>query len=209
MKSLLPKKAQRGYSLIELSIALAIIGVVIAGSIIGVQAILRSNNVNKTIAQTNLAVNKIVGKLLRDNSYVNANTVNLTRVGQEVWSTADIISGGQANAQVTHPLSGFVTVQPLSALTENVAINQGYVYTLTAVPVAACADLAVGLESLAYVLQIQNAAPPAAAFTVPTGTIVKDPSTPFNSATANNACAGNGAANPGDQANISFLVPRR
>ena len=44
----LSKSSQRGYSLIELSIALAIVGVVIAGSIVGVQAILTSNNVNKT-----------------------------------------------------------------------------------------------------------------------------------------------------------------
>ena len=203
----LSKSTQRGYSLIELSIALAIVGVVIAGSIVGVQAILRSNNINKTIAQTNVAVNKIVGKLIRDNNYANANTVNLTRVGLEVWSTADIISGGVAAAQVTHPLSGFVTVQPLSALTEGVAINQGYVYTLTAVPVAACADLAAGLEGLAYVLSIQNAAAPANPFTVPTGTIVKDPDLVFNSSDVNTACSPANAV--GGQVNISFLVPRR
>ncbi len=201
----LSKSTQRGYSLIELSIALAIVGVVIAGSIVGVQAILRSNNVNKTIAQTNVAVNKIVGKLIRDNNYANASTVNLTRTGLEVWSTSDIISGGVAGARVTHPLSGDIFVAPLSVLTEGVAINQGYVYTLAAVPVAACADLAVGLEGLAYVLSIKNQVPTTVAFTVPTGTIVKNPSTVFNSDKVNTACA-DGLTN---QVDISFLVPRR
>ena len=204
----LSKSTQRGYSLIELSIALAIIGVVIAGSIVGVQAILRSNNVNKTIGQTNVAVNKIVGKLIRDNNYVNANTVNLTRIGLEVWSTADIISGGVAAARVTHPLSGDVFVAPLTVATEGIAINQGYVYTLSSVPVAACADLAAGLEGLAYVLNITNAAPLAAAPSIIAGgTIVKDPATVFNSAVVNTACSPANAV--GDQVNISFLVPRR
>lgn len=204
----LSKFSQRGYSLIELSIALAIVGVVIAGSIVGVQAILRSNNVNKTIAQTNVAVNKIVGKLIRDNTYANANTVNLTRVGLEVWQTSDIISGGVAGARVTHPLAGDVFVAPLSVATEGVAVNQGYVYSLSAIPVAACADLAAGLEGLAYVLQITNAAPLAAApSTIAGGTIVKDPSTVFNSSNVNTACSPANAV--GDQVNISFLVPRR
>jgi len=198
------KKSQRGYSLIELSIVLAILGVLIAGSIIGVQAILRSNNVNKTIAQTNLAANKIVGKLLRDTSYASATTLNLTRQGVEIWSTADITSGGTIAVQVTHPLGGRLFVEPLSALTENVAINQGYVYTLANVPVAACADLAVGLESLAYVMNIANENPPNAGRTVPAGTLVKDPATPFNSNAVNGACAG-----LTDQTTITFLVPRR
>ena len=200
----LSKSTQRGYSLIELSIALAIVGVVIAGSIVGVQAILRSNNVNKTISQTNTAVNKIVGKLIRDANYANANTQNLTIAGVEVWSTTDITSGGTPNVQVTHPLSGRIFVAPLSAVTENVAANQGYVYTLTGIPKEACADVAVGVEGLAYVLRIQNENPLAAALTVPTGTLLKDPSLPYNSATANVACAG-----ATDQATVSFLVPRR
>ena len=93
---------------------------------------------------------------------------------------------------------------PLGTLTEGVAVNQGYVYTLTGLPKEACADVAVGLEGLAYVLKIKNEDPITAALTVPTGTLIKDPSLPYNSATANTACAGSS-----DQATVSFLVPRR
>ncbi|MEY4362909.1 MAG: hypothetical protein RLZZ24_261 [Pseudomonadota bacterium] len=45
------KHSQRGYSLVELSIVLAIIAVVIAGAVTGVQSILRTNNTNKTVLQ--------------------------------------------------------------------------------------------------------------------------------------------------------------
>jgi len=217
MKSLskFSKKAQRGYSLIELSIALAIVGVVIAGSIVGVQAILRSNNVNKTISQTNTAVNKIVGKMVRDVNYSNVTLKNLTAKGVEVWADADIASGGTDTAQVTHPLSGRVYVAPLSASTEWVQANLGYVYTLAGVPVAACADLAVGLEGLAYVLSILNEDATTGSQTrfpygTPQGTIIKDPSKKYDSVAANSACStGASGGTATDQATISFLVPRR
>lgn len=220
--SKLSKKAQRGYSLIELSIALAIVGVVIAGSIVGVQAILRSNSVNKTISQSNTAVNKIVAKLLRDKNYSNANLKNLTAAGLEVWSDTDIQSGGEATAQVTHPLNGRVYVAPLASEQDSVAVGQGLIYTLAAVPVAACADLAVGLEGLAYTMTIQNNAslPESSSLGALAGTassaadsnLIKSPSLPYNSATANGLCNGTTAAKSTTKANqaiISFLVPRR
>jgi prepilin-type N-terminal cleavage/methylation domain-containing protein len=210
----LSKSTQRGYSLIELSIALAIVGVVIAGSIVGVQAILQSNNVNKTIRQTNTAVNKIVAKLVRDPNYANATTQNLSAKGMEVWEQGDITSGGTGQVQVTHPLASFVFVAPLSAIQYGLAAQQGYVYTLTGVPVTACTDLAVGLEGLATAMSIQNKTPIVGGGAAPTqvgANTVKTTAAGFNSATANGFCSGaNGAAGAVvDQAEITFLVPRR
>jgi prepilin-type N-terminal cleavage/methylation domain-containing protein len=211
----LSKSTQRGYSLIELSIALAIVGVVIAGSIVGVQAILQSNNVNKTIRQTNTAVNKIVAKLVRDPNYANATTQNLSAKGMEVWEPGDITSGGTASVKVTHPLASFVFVAPLSETQFGLTAQQGYIYTLTGVPVTACTDLAVGLEGLATAMSIQNKTPIAAGGVAPTKVVtantVKTTTAPFNSATANGFCSGaNGAAGAvEDQAEIVFLVPRR
>jgi prepilin-type N-terminal cleavage/methylation domain-containing protein len=208
MKSQL-KNAQSGYSLIELSIALAIIGIVIAGSIIGVQSILRANNVNKTISQTNNAVNKIVAKLARDNTYNNANTANLSAANMNIWEDDSIVRpAAGAAAQVNHPFGNNVYVTPLGGAVGQFEIDPGqaYAYTLTGIPVAACSDLAVGLEGLGVGLSITNQAPPAAGpqnGVIP-ATIIKQPGIPFNSANAAAAC--NGAV---QTATISLLVHRR
>lgn len=205
------KSTQTGYSLIELTIALAIVGVVIAGSVVGVQSILRSNNVNKTIAQTNTAVNKIVGKLVRDANYANANTKNLSAFGQEIWSTTEITSGGTDNVKVFHPLAGRLFVRPLGDKYDSIDENQGYIYTLTGVPVGACADLAVGVEGLAFSLWILNQAALSEGndklTSSATGTEVKSAKLGYNSGTATTACSG--GTNPENFATITFLVPRR
>lgn len=201
------QKRQRGYSLIELSIALAIIGVVIAGSIIGVQAILRSNNVNRTISQTNTAVNRIIAKLLSDSNYSNATLQNLTYDGMEVWGESAIQSGGSSTVTVTHVFGNNIFVRPLGTAESNVNANQGFVYTLTGIPEAACSDLAVGLEGLAYTMGINNEAPLTAGNTnaVPSGyTKIKDPDLQFSSSLAAQKCSGTAST-----ATISILIPRR
>jgi len=45
---------QKGYSIIELSIALAIISIILVTSLAGVQRVLRSNNVNNDLRNINL-----------------------------------------------------------------------------------------------------------------------------------------------------------
>lgn len=203
------KKTQSGYSLIELSISLAIIGVVIAGSIIGVQSILRSNSVNKAIAQTNTATNKIVSRLARDANYASATTEALTAQNLEIWESNSISTVATVR-QVQHAFANRVHVAPLGAESNGVAANQGYIYTLTGIPTAACAELAIGIESLALAMSIINEIPTATApVGLSTGTnIVKTPpgtgSVTFSTAVANAAC---GTAQ--STATISFLVPRR
>lgn len=208
------KKSQRGYSLIELSIVLAIIAVIIAGAVFGVQAILRANNVNKTISQTNTASNRIVAKLIRDINYLNATTANLSAANMEVWDAASINAVGD----VKHYLGNNVFVAPLGLDTESgVDRNQGFVYTLTGVPVAACADLAAGVEGLALSMGIYNQAPVAAAPTdainndtaaAPVASTIKRPGLNYDSVRANTACTGAGN-NVTNTATIRLLVPRR
>jgi prepilin-type N-terminal cleavage/methylation domain-containing protein len=203
------KKSQRGYSLIELSIVLAIIAVIIAGAVFGVQAILRANNVNKTISQTNTAANKIIAKLIRDPNYANATTANLTRLGQDVWDSQYVSSTA---GTVENPFNGSVFVQPLSAAEGGLAINEGFVYTLTQIPVSVCSDVAAGVEGLGTALRINNETTDTAKTTVisnGTGTLIKDlnANIQYSYSTAASACAGSGTIT--QQSSIWFLVPRR
>jgi len=206
MKSQL-KNAQRGYSLIELSIALAIIGVVIAGAIIGVQSILRTNNVNKTISQTNNAVNRIVAKLARDNTYNNATTATLTAANQGIWEDNYLGAVGVVN----HPFGNDIFVTPLGGAGQfDISAGQAYSYALTGIPVAACTDLAVGLEGLAVGVSIVNQAAPTAAAVnalngiIPAGGLVKSPGNAYSTALATTACSG-----ATQSATIYLSIPRR
>ena len=201
------KNSQRGYSLIELSIVLAIIAVVIGGAITGVQAILQSNNVNKTISNTNRAIGAITSKLIRDNYYANATTLNLSSRAMGVWEEKTVTNPGLGTAAVTNEFGGAVHVAPMATATYGLAINQAYVYTLTGVPTSACTDLALGLESLGLGLAVNNqlASAVATAPTALSGPVLKSPGVLPNSSTVASACAP--ATNTG-QTTITLLIPR-
>lgn len=199
--------SQRGYSLIELSIVLAIIAVVIGGAITGVQAILQSNNVNNTISNTNRAIGAITSKLIRDNNYANATTVTLSSRAMGIWPEKSVTNPGLTNAAVTNEFGGAVHVAPMTGATYGLAANQAYVYTLTGIPTSACTDLALGLESLGLGLAVNNQLG-SAVTTAPaalSGTVLKSPGVLPNSSTVSAACAP--ASNTG-QTTITLLIPR-
>lgn len=197
------KHSQRGYSLVELSIVLAIIAVVIAGAITGVQSILRSNNVNRTIAATNKAVGSIVSKYVRDPNYANVTMANLVQPSMEIWDRKDVTSTAGSEA-VVHAFGGRVIVASATAWGAWVA-DQGFVYTLANIPLAACADVALGIESLGAGMTINNSGATAVTAAQQMGTgdaLVKDTTTPVTTTKVNKAC-GTGAT-----ATISIFVPR-
>lgn len=200
------KHSQRGYSLVELSIVLAIIAVVIAGAITGVQSILRANNVNRTITTTNKAVGSIISKYIRDSDYSGISMQNLTNGGMDIWEAKDITNAGAANAAVINAFGGSVFVAPMAAAWNGLAVNQAFVYTLTNVPVAACVDVALGLEGLGTgmtILNTGNAAGVAAnAMAAAGNSLVKAPGASITTAKAAVACGAAGLTT------VSILVPR-
>ena len=52
-------RRQKGYSIVELSIALAIISIILVTALAGVQRILRSNNTNEDLRNLNLLASKL------------------------------------------------------------------------------------------------------------------------------------------------------
>ena len=199
------KHSQRGYSLIELSIVLAIVAVIIAGAVSGVQAILRSNNVVNTISDSNKSVNRIISKLVRDNTYANATIQVMTSPGMDVWDSKYVANGGTATATISNSFGGRVFVAPLGADSNGILSGQGFIYTLTGIPAAACTDVVLGLDGLGVGIAVMNELSTAAAIKTDLtgGTTVKRPGTPLSSNTVATAC--NVATG---QASISVLVAR-
>lgn len=196
------KHSQRGYTLVELSIVLAIIAVVIAGSITGVQGILRSNSTVRTIAATNKAVGAISLKLMRDANYTNATNANLTNASMGIWESKDV-----NGATVTNAYGGQVFVAPLAATAYGVTALQGYIYLITGVPTAACVDLVMGLEPLAVAIGVKNESPlGASAANAIYGTAVKLPGTALTSTALIAACAPAGADT--GYVDVTLLIPR-
>ena len=75
-----PLRQQKGYSIIELSIALAIISIILVTALAGVQRILRSNNTNEDLKNINLLASKLTVMLSNVQTtagIAQANLVNL------------------------------------------------------------------------------------------------------------------------------------
>lgn len=75
-----PLRQQKGYSIIELSIALAIISIILVTALAGVQRILRSNSTNEDLKNINLLASKLTVMLSNVQTtagIAQANLVNL------------------------------------------------------------------------------------------------------------------------------------
>ena len=75
-----PLRQQKGYSIIELSIALAIISIILVTVLAGVQRILRSNSTNEDLKNINLLASKLTVMLSNVQTtagIAQANLVNL------------------------------------------------------------------------------------------------------------------------------------
>ena len=199
--------SQRGYTLFEIALTVAVTAIVIAGILWYVQGNLQRFSVNKAVFQTSSAVHAIHKFFARDGSFAGANIQALTNEGAEIWSLDDISNGGTAAAVVTHPLNGRVLVASLDQVTEAVSVDQGLVYSLTGVPVASCADLAVAVEGLAFAMSIRNEqAVNAAPANLAGGTMVKRPRQSMDSAQIHTACSMAPDGNSTNQATVSFLL---
>ena len=145
------KSPQQGYTLVELSISVAILSVLIVAGLLGVQAILTSGKVNDQI--------KTVAKLSAKASALFAsNSGGTTNVTQQQMINVGAWDASKANgAVVTSSFGSLETIAPNTAAIGAMAINTGFVHTINSIPQAACADLASGVSGFVYALHVMAA----------------------------------------------------
>jgi prepilin-type N-terminal cleavage/methylation domain-containing protein len=107
-----PLRQQKGYSIIELSIALAIISIILVTALAGVQRILRSNSVNEDLKNLSLMASKTAVILTNVPSTANITQANL--VNLRVFEGFRV-----ANNNVTNAFGGAITVVPNTGILGN------------------------------------------------------------------------------------------
>jgi prepilin-type N-terminal cleavage/methylation domain-containing protein len=199
----LKRRPSAGYSLIELSIALSILAVIIVGSLIGVQKILRTNSVNnelKGLPETLASAQRLTSNLATLNGL---NTATFTQLG--VWPQDRVVGNG-ATATVSNHFGGRQFLNPNTAALAGYGAQQLFILTLTNIPTEACADIVSGMDRMALGLYVGENV-----ITDPAGglatTAVKDADTAARSANLANLVGVCGTAG-GARIRLDMVVPR-
>ena len=143
------QQPQQGYTLVELAISVAILSVLIVAGLLGVQSILTSGKVNDQI--------KTVAKLSAKASalFSSGGTSGIT---QQQMINVGAWDASKANgAVVTSSFGSTESISSNAAAIGDMPAASGFVYTVRAIPQAACADLASGLSGFVYALHVTGA----------------------------------------------------
>ena len=132
---------QAGYTLVELAISVSIISLLIVSSIAGVQSLLLSNKVNRTLTQTTVATANIA-KLIAATSNPDFKTADLISLG--AWDKSVI---RETNSVITaeNPFGGIIRVGPNLGGVGSFARKSGFMYIIGNVPETHCASLVTSL----------------------------------------------------------------
>ena len=158
---------QRGYTLVELAITVAILSVLFVAGLLGVQSILNSGKVNeqvKTVAKLAATANT----LFASSGTSGVTQTQMLKLG--AWDASKAINGN-----ITSSFGSLETITPNANTIGVMAANTGFVYKISSVPQAACADLANGLSGFVYALHVRSASSAAPADWVEGATAVKVP----------------------------------
>lgn len=169
-----PQKSARqaGYSLVELSVALAIVAVILVGALMGTRQVLLSNSVNAQVRDTAQVIAKVQRHYAKQTSTSGASTAVLGPLA--IWPT-ERATVSATSTTVRGAISGSSEyIFSNSAAIGTLPANGGFIYTLRQVQTEACADLVTALDSLAFAIYAgpsPGAAPTDG--TTPTTTAVK------------------------------------
>ena len=155
-RRLAARKNQKGYSIIELSIALAIVSIILVTALTGVQRILRSNKVNEDLKGLNLAASKI-GVML---SNVQT-TTGITQGNLVALRVFEDFRVNTATNTVTNAFGGNITVAPNTNALGTVPAEGGLIIYSSAIPPEACSDYISGLAPISSHIYATSAAAPA------------------------------------------------
>jgi len=102
-----PLRQQKGYSIIELSIALAIISIILVTALAGVQRILRSNSVNEDLKNLSLMASKT--------AVILTNVADTAGITQDNLISLRVFEGFRNNSgTINNAFGGVITVKPNS-----------------------------------------------------------------------------------------------
>lgn len=133
--------SQEGYTIVELSIAVAIAGVLLVSAIGLVQNVLQTNRANETVTMLTKAVAQI-DKVWADNpTFVGLTLDTVAAAGAFPGLTmARDASNPPKVISVTNKFNRPITVSQPADIPDT-GLNRGYVITLAGVPSGVCADL--------------------------------------------------------------------
>jgi prepilin-type N-terminal cleavage/methylation domain-containing protein len=153
MFSISSATAEKGYTLIELSITLAVISVLIVGGLSGIQSIMNIVKVSeqiKVVAKLNARIS-----LLYRGTTAGVTQLQVAQMGG--WDTDRVTIA----SNIATIKSAFGTREVILPNANNdigdIKANSGFQYVIKSVPQVACTDLAMGLRNFSYAMQINQA----------------------------------------------------
>lgn len=178
-------RQQAGYTLIELSISVAIIAVLVMTGLYGVPRILASNNVSKLTQQMALAsanFSKVAAQSPNNKAFANTTTpAGVASIGQMgIWPDDAIVkSAAGVVTKITHQFGGSIISTPISATNalNNLAQDEGVWIRMDGIPQAQCFAVGSALINQSVAIWADGSAS-GSAFVEPTKAVIEGGSSP-------------------------------
>lgn len=175
---------QQGYTLIELSIGLAVVSLVIASVLSGVKALMDSYSFNRTVTQISGVIEHINKMTRRDTDTRFITDFNLTRPDYNVFRDFQLTGGNEASkAAPTITAANRAIVQLANSAGpwwSPSSSDKHYKLFIQNISAGTCGDLASMLQDYAERMWVRTYSG--------TETLVKDAGGAFNSNTVRTAC---------------------
>lgn len=136
------RASQHGISLVEMSVAIALLAVVLVGTLWGVQKVRLEQWLNKARQDIPVTLTALSSSFATQNNTLGANTQILSLMN--VWPKDRVNNPGQATVRVNGPFPGsqeMVFSSPNQHPPRIIQANQGLAYWVTNVPPEACLPL--------------------------------------------------------------------